>query len=376
MKILITGNMGYVGPAVARRLRQSYPNACLVGLDMGYFSHCLTATQIFPECRLDVQHFSDVRKSDPAILSGVDTIIYLAAISNDPMGATFERITFDVNYHAALRMARDAKQAGVKGFVFASSCSIYGFSDGGAKREEDEINPLTAYAKSKVLAERGLAQLADEAFAVTCLRFATACGMSERLRLDLVLNDFVASAITTGQIAILSDGTPWRPLIHISDMARAIDWAVQRANDEGQEYLALNVGSDRWNYRVKDLAEAVKRVMPDVHISINTSTQPDRRSYQVNFEKFTRLAVGFLPEIDLSDAIKNLKEGLEVMKFRESDFRNSSFMRLYVLNHLKSAGQLTEDLEWTFCELSNSSSSAPDRSMRPFVKSSGRAGMD
>lgn len=238
MKILITGNMGYIGPTVVKRLKASYPNATLIGLDMGYFATCLTASRYLPECRVHAQVFTDVRSIDKELLSGVDAVVYLAAISNDPMGASFEEITLDVNHRAAIALAEQARAAGAKSFVFASSCSVYGFAEGGAKTEESEVNPLTAYAKSKVGAEKDLAALASQNFAVTCLRFATACGMSERLRLDLVLNDFVASAVTAKKITILSDGTPWRPLIHIRDMARAIDWGVQRKSEAGGIFIS------------------------------------------------------------------------------------------------------------------------------------------
>ncbi|MFO0768088.1 MAG: SDR family oxidoreductase [Nitrospiraceae bacterium] len=224
MKILVTGNMGYIGSTVVRRLRQSYPSAVIFGLDMGYFANCLTASDFLPECRLDAQVFADVRTVDREMLKGVDSIVYLAAISNDPMGASFEGVTMDVNCRAAVAMAEMAKSCGAKSFVFASSCSVYGFAEEGAKTEESMVNPLTAYAKSKIEAEQELAKFAAAGFSVTCLRFSTACGMSDRLRLDLVLNDFVASALATGKITILSDGTPWRPLIHIKDMAKAIDW--------------------------------------------------------------------------------------------------------------------------------------------------------
>ena len=252
MRILITGNMGYVGPLVLRRLRESHPDSTLIGYDVGYFAHCLTGPARFPESRADIQYFGDIRQVPEKILQGADAIVHLCAISNDPMGAIFEDITLDINYRASIDLAAKAKRAGVKAFVFASSCSVYGFAEGGPRREEDELNPLTAYAKSKVGTERDLASLASESFAVTCLRFATACGMSDRLRLDLVLNDFVAGALVSKQINILSDGTPWRPLIHVRDMARAIDWAVQRDRRDGGAFLTVNVGSDTWNYQVKD----------------------------------------------------------------------------------------------------------------------------
>ena len=347
MRILITGNMGYVGPAVVRHLRESYPKAELIGLDMGYFAPFLTGAGFLPECRVDVQHFGDVRWIAPTILNEVDAVVYLAAISNDPMGATFEKVTLDVNHKAAVRLAQYAREMGIRRFIFASSCSVYGFAEEKEKTEQSPLNPLTAYARSKIEAEEELSKLADSDFGVTCMRFSTACGMSERLRLDLVLNDFVASALTAGRINILSDGTPWRPLIHIRDMARAIDWALQRTSRDGGEFLAINVGSNEWNYQVRDLAEMVARLVPGVRVEINHNAQPDKRSYRVSFEKFKRLAASYQPQVDLRTAIEDLKEGLQKMNFQDSNFRQSHLMRLNVLKQLKQDGHLTEDLTWT-----------------------------
>jgi nucleoside-diphosphate-sugar epimerase len=362
MKVLITGNMGYVGPTVVQRLRRSDPTAMLIGLDMGYFADCLTHSSVFPECRVDIQYFGDVRKCNPDVMAGVDAVVYLAAISNDPMGSMFEEVTLDVNYRAAVELAQKAKKCGAKAFVFASSCSVYGSAEGGARSETAPLNPLTAYAKSKVLAEQDLAPLADDGFIVTCLRFATACGMSERLRLDLVLNDFVASAFTSKRITILSDGTPWRPLIHIQDMARAFEWGIQRSSDNGGRFLTVNVGSDRWNYQVSDLAEAVAKVIPGVDVAINKNAQPDKRSYRVSFEKFTKLAPEFLPKFDLLAAISDLKDGLEAMKFEDRDFRTSKFIRLNALKNLKNTGCVTETLEWTHQSQSPYPVTAPPQS--------------
>ncbi|GKS58920.1 NAD-dependent epimerase [Nitrospira sp.] len=346
MRILITGNMGYVGPVVVRRLRSCHPDAELLGFDMGYFAHCLTGSQRFPESLADVQYFGDVRHVPDHILRGVDAVIHLCAISNDPMGALFEEITLDINYRASLELARKAKQLGVRKFVFASSCSVYGFAEGGPRKEEDALNPLTAYARSKVQTERELASLASDAFTVTCLRFSTACGMSDRLRLDLVLNDFVAGALVSKQINILSDGTPWRPLIHVKDMARAIDWAIQRDHRDGGACLTVNVGSDVWNYQVRDLAEAVAKQVQGVQVSINKDGQPDKRSYRVSFDVFTKLAQGFLPEMDLHAAVADLRDGLIAMKFQDPDFRTGEFMRLVTLRRLREGGHLTDQLRW------------------------------
>ena len=346
MKILVTGNMGYVGPLVLRRLRESYPGITLIGYDMGYFAHCLTGAQRLPESRADAQYFGDIRQVPEEILRGVDGVVHLCAISNDPMGALFEDVTLAINHRASVDLAQKAKRAGVKRFVFASSCSVYGFAEGGPRREEDALNPLTAYAKSKVHTEQDLASMAADTFTTTCLRFATACGMSDRLRLDLALNDFVAGALVSKRINILSDGTPWRPLIHVKDMARAIDWALQRDHQDGGTCLTLNVGSDAWNYQVKDLAAAVAKLIPNVEVSINKDAQPDKRSYRVNFDKFTKLAQGFLPAVDLHAAVVDLRDGLMTMKFADQDFRTGEFMRLVTLRRLRDSGQLTDDLVW------------------------------
>jgi nucleoside-diphosphate-sugar epimerase len=346
MKILITGNMGYIGPCVVSHLRSSYPNVQLIGLDMGYFAGCLTNAESFPERKVDFQYFGDVRRISGNLLRDVDAIVHLAAISNDPMGGMFEEVTFDINYRASIELATKAKKAGVKTFVYASSCSIYGAAEDSAKSESAPLNPLTAYAKSKVFTEGDLEQLAAEKFKVTSLRFSTACGMSERLRLDLVLNDFVAGAVISKRITVLSDGTPWRPLINVKDMARAIDWAIHRELSDGGEFLAVNVGTDKWNYKVIDLAEAVARMIPNVDVSINQNAHTDKRSYRVNFDLFRKLAPEHQPRFDLIESINELAAGLEAMTLNNGDIRNSKYIRLKVLTRLLDRGFLTEKLEW------------------------------
>jgi nucleoside-diphosphate-sugar epimerase len=197
-----------------------------------------------------------------------------------------------------------------------------------------------------VLAEEEIGPLAGQDFLVTSLRFSTACGMSERLRLDLVLNDFVAGAVASGAITILSDGTPWRPLINVADMARAVDWAICRESINGGDFLAVNVGCDGWNYQVKELAEVVGEVLPGTSISINRDAQPDKRSYKVDFNLFRRLAPEHQPQVSLRETIGGLKEGLEAMNFRDPNFRNSRFVRLKALSELQESGLITDRLEW------------------------------
>lgn len=346
MKILITGNMGYIGPCVISHLRGIFPKAKLIGLDMGYFANCLTNEKALPECKVDIQYFMDIRRLSLDILKGVDAVVHLAAISNDPMGNKFEKVTFDINHKASVDLAKKAKESGVANFVFASSCSMYGAAEEKAKDEASALNPLTAYAKSKVYTEKDLETLAGEGFTVTSLRFSTACGMSDRLRLDLVLNDFVAGAVASGKITILSDGTPWRPLIHIRDMARAIEWAIERDGADEGDFLAINVGCNEWNFQVKDLANAVAKVIPNIEVSINQNAEPDKRSYRVDFGLFKKLAPNHQPVFDLPTTIAELKQGLEGMKFKDENFRDSRFMRLKVLTHLRETNLLSEKLEW------------------------------
>jgi nucleoside-diphosphate-sugar epimerase len=346
MKIIILGNLGYIGPAVTRRFRLSFPDAELIGFDIGYFAHCLSHPAHLPEVQLDRQVFGDIRQFPEPLLDGVDAVVDLAAISNDPMGNEFEEVTMEVNYRAAVRLAKMCKRNQVKRFVYASSCSVYGSASQYPKKEDDELNPLTAYARSKIAAEKELERLADDAFTVTCPRFATACGFSARLRLDLALNDFVAGAWVDRQIEILSDGTPWRPMINTRDMARAFEWGVLRKQEQGGSFLAVNTGSNDWNNQIKPLAEAVAAEIPGTQVSVNTEAAPDKRSYRVNFDLYQKLAPDHQPRLDLKSTIRELRDGLEAMHFNDPQFRESQFIRLRTLSRLREQGLLNDQLEW------------------------------
>ena len=344
MRIVITGNMGYVGPVVTRHLRCRYPDAALIGFDAGYFAHCLTTTGMLPETFLTQQHFGDVRDLPAELLRGADAVVHLAAISNDPMGNRFESATDSINRGASLRLALLASDAGVSNFVFASSCSVYGFAEGKARTEDDPVNPLTAYSRSKIATEQGLGGFSNGRMAVTNLRFATACGMSDRLRLDLVLNDFVACAVTASEITVRSDGTPWRPLIDVADMARAIEWAATRDAARGGTVLTVNAGSDQWNLQVRDLAEACVRAFDGTKVSVNPDAPPDRRSYAVDFRRFRELAPEHQPLVALDESIRRLGEGLRAIRFDMANFHDSNYIRLRVLAGLVTSGSLTPDL--------------------------------
>lgn len=346
MRILITGNMGYVGPVVVARLRETFPEAYLVGHDTGWFGHCLTTRDPLPETLLNEQRFGDVRDITTEDLRGFDAVVHLAAISNDPMGQRFEAVTDEINHRASVKVAKAAAEAGVGHFVFASSCSVYGFaSEGRARVESDTLNPLTAYARSKIATEDSLRVLDNSGMVISCLRFATACGMSPRLRLDLVLNDFVAGALANGEVSVLSDGTPWRPLIHVRDMARAIEWAVQRSPDNGGKFLTVNVGSARWNYQVRDLAEAVGRALPEAKVSIATEAPPDKRSYKVDFSLYAELAPDHQPQETLDGAIAELRDRLKEQGFADRDYRKSPAIRLVTLERHINSGSVNENLE-------------------------------
>ena len=346
MRVLITGNMGYVGPVLARFLKRVQPATEIIGYDAGFFGHSLTGAESLPEALLTRQYLADIRDFPAELLDGIDSVVHLAAVSNDPMGKEFEQVTEEINRQASVRVAKLAASAGVRNFVFASSCSMYGYAEGGARKETDPTNPLTAYARSKIGTENDLANEELGEMTFTSLRFATACGMSDRLRLDLVLNDFVACAVASGEITVLSDGSPWRPLIDVEDMARAITWAATRRADNVGKFLAVNAGRDECNYQVKDLAAAVARHVPGTTVSINTDAPPDKRSYKVDFSLFNSLAPEAIPQVSLDESIDRLHKGFKRMRFTDRNFRESPYMRLNTLRRHIAAERLSQDLRW------------------------------
>ncbi|WP_027527904.1 NAD(P)-dependent oxidoreductase [Bradyrhizobium sp. Ec3.3] len=346
MRVLITGNMGYVGSVLTRFLKSKDPGIEIMGYDSGFFGHCLTGAESIPEACLTRQYIGDVRELTPAILDEADAVVHLAAVSNDPMGKEFEDVTTSINREASVRIAKIAASHGVGNFVFASSCSVYGAAVGWPRGETDTTNPLTPYARSKIGTEDDLRQIDLSGMVFTSLRFATACGMSDRLRLDLVLNDLVACAVSSGEINVLSDGSPWRPLIDVEDMARAIYWAIRRRAEDGGTWLAVNAGRDESNYKISDLAEAVQRQVSNAKVSINADAPSDKRSYKVDFSLFKSLAPDFIPRVSLDQSIARLLKGLERMKFVDRKFRNSPYLRLNTLRRHIDAGRLNRDLRW------------------------------
>jgi nucleoside-diphosphate-sugar epimerase len=345
MKVLITGNLGYVGAPLTKLLVKG--NHSVIGYDSGFFLGCLTSDTRAPETALTTQIYGDIRRFDPTLLEGVDAVVHLSALSNDPMGQQFEALTEIINQECSVSLAKLAVRHGVKNFVFASSCSVYGAGNDSPRSEDDPLNPLTAYARSKIGTELALAKTDTGEMTVTCLRFATACGMSERLRLDLVLNDLVLNALLDRTVRVLSDGSPWRPLIDVSDMARAIDWATTRSVGNGGRFLVVNAGHDDWNYQVKDLATAVAAEIPGSAVSINKHAAPDKRSYRVNFARFRDLAPNALPVVDLRSSILRLRDGIDRMLSSGGRENLSRYKRLPELQRLVTGRQLSSDLFWT-----------------------------
>lgn len=333
MRILITGSRGYIGAVVVPYLKEKKFN--ITEIDANWFDVKLN------------NNSNDIRdKSTYDHISNCDYIIYLAAVSNDPMGMQYGDVTYEINAKSCIDLAKQAKNHGVKKFIFASSCSIYGSASDKPRKETDLLNPLTSYAKSKVLAEEQLKNLSDNNFKVYALRFATACGSSPNLRLDLVFNDFIASAVIEKKILVLSDGSPWRPLIHVNDMARAIYWALQDKNNK--RFISVNIGSDAWTYQIKDLANEVLKYIPEASCSINKSASPDKRSYKVDFSLFRELAPEHQPLVKFDEAAIGLINQVNQIKNNIiTNYRESiPYIRLKTLNHYIEQGIMDEQLRW------------------------------
>lgn len=339
MRVLITGHKGYIGVIMAPMIQAAGYE--VVGLDSDIFEDCA-----FSAVKTDFREIKkDIRDVQPEDLAGIDAIIHLAAISNDPIGNLNPELTYEINHRATVRLASLARQAGVKRFLFSSSCSMYGAAGDDFLTEEAAFNPVTPYAHSKVLVEQDVAEMADEHFSPIFLRNATAYGFSPRLRFDLVLNNLTAYALTTGQVYMMSDGTPWRPIIHIEDITRAFIAAL-RAPREIVHNQAFNVGINSENYRISELAEFVRAVVPNCRVEYAPDAGPDKRTYRVDFSKIARLLPEFKPQWTARRGVQELYDAYLDVGLTREVFEGPRFKRIDHIKQLLTSNRLGPDLRW------------------------------
>ena len=340
MKILLTGSRGYIGSVMAPFLVRAGHE--VVGVDTDLYRR-----SSFGEWKDTVEtRVKDVRSLEARDLAGFDGVIHLAALSNDPLGDLNPQLTYDINHLASVRLAALAKEAGVPRFAFASSCSNYGAAGDAPVNEESELNPVTAYGESKVRVERDVIKLADDSFSPTFLRCATAYGVSPRLRFDIVLNNLVAWAFTSGKVMLKSDGSPWRPIVHIEDISRAF-LAVLSVPRERVHAQAFNIGRNDQNYRIREIAEIVKETVPGCEIAFADDAGPDKRNYRADFSKVARLLPEFQPQWDARKGAKQLHEAYRAIGLELSDFEGPRYRRIDQIKQLMSAGELGPDLRWS-----------------------------
>jgi len=340
VRVLLTGHDGYIGAVMAPRLAAAGHE--VVGLDSHLFRGCDFGS-FAPRLRVLDRDVRDVEARD---LEGCAAVIHLAAISNDPLGNLNPDCTYDINHRASVRLARAAKQAGIERFLYSSSCSVYGAaSQDDVLDENAAFSPVTAYAKSKVMVEADLHELADGAFSPTYLRNATVYGVSPKLRGDLVVNNLVGWALTTGLVYLKSDGSPWRPLVHVEDVCAAF-CAVLEAPRDAIHDQAFNVGRQGENYRIRDVARIVSEAIPGSRIEFAEGAGPDPRCYRVDFSRIARVLPAFQPEWTVARGVEQLRDAFRAVGLRREDLEGDRFVRIQRILQLLEAKRLDHDLRW------------------------------
>lgn len=338
-RILVTGNNGYIGSVMAPWLQRAGYD--VVGLDTNYFMDCTLVPEL---CEVPTIR-KDLRALTPADLQGFDAVIHLAALSNDPIGNLNETWTKDINFEGSVSLAEMAKEAGVRRFLFSSSCIMYGMSTVSVVDETSPLAPQTEYARSKVKAEATIRELADDRFSPTFCRNGTIYGLSPRMRFDTVMNDLMGSAFTTGRVEVLSDGTPWRPVVHVHDVARAFH-AVLEAPLEDVHNEAFNTGADQLNYQIRELAEIVTETVPGCELVFAAKPGADQRTYKAGFEKFSRTFPNFEFLWTPRDGARELYHAFQSIGLTYADYTDKRFTRLRWLRHLLDTGDLDGSLQW------------------------------
>jgi nucleoside-diphosphate-sugar epimerase len=343
MNVLVTGHHGYIGSVLTDVLRRA--GHAVTGLDTFLYQGCDFGddTEPVPAIR------KDIRDVEPSDLREFDAVVHLAALSNDPLGCLDESCTFDINHAGSVTLARAAKAAGVPRFLFASSCSLYGAAGADVLDEAAEFNPITAYGSSKVLVEADVSKMSDDSFSPTFLRNATAYGASPRLRADVVVNNLVGIAYTTGEVLIQSDGTPWRPLVHVRDIAAAF-LAVLEAPREAVHNQAFNVGNTKENYQIRDVAAIVREVVPGCMVRYLEGGGPDPRCYRVNCDKLTRAIPGFRTEWTVRKGVDELYRAFARVGLTTDQF--ATYVRLRHIRDLSREGRLDSTLRWQLAPVS------------------------